>query len=219
MSEVLRLLLLLGLAGAAVTGFVAFAVWRLDEERRLRRALTRVLGAPPEAMLVAHGEGRGAGFSSETRAIAVAWDGGAWCLVYGLDELVGAELIVDHAVAARVHRGETRRALDRVAPDAQAASLRLVFDDVRHPDFEISLWPIPAGRRRGPAGARAAIAEANRWLARVEAILRRPAPGAAVVRPEPSPPASAREPEPAPWEDDEDLDDELGAEEGERRPL
>jgi len=216
MSEVLRAFLLLALAGAAVTAFAAFAVWQLNEERRIRRALTRVLGAPPEAMLAAHGQGRGAGFSFETAALAVTWDAGAWCLVYGLDEVVGAELVVDHAVVGRVHRGEPRRAVDRIAPDAEAVSLRLIFDDPRHPDFEIALWPQPSGRRGGAAGPRETVAEANRWLARVEALLRRPGGGAAVVRPE-APPAAAREPEPPPWEDDEDFEDE--AEEDQRRLL
>src|SRR5437899_2131553 len=173
MSEIVRLLLLLALAGAALTAFVGVAVWRLNEERRIRRALTRVLGLAPEAMLVAHGDGRGAGFSFQSGSIAVAWSAGAWCLVYGLEDLVGAELLVDHAVAARAFRGEPRRPLDRLAPEAESASLRLVFDDPAYPDFEIRIWPAPA-RRRGPGSAREAIAEANRWLARVEAVLRRP---------------------------------------------
>jgi hypothetical protein len=184
MSELVRLSLLLALAGAGLTALMALAVWSLNETRRIRRALTRVLGAPPEAILIAHGEGRGAGFAFQTGSIAVTWNAGAWCLVYGLDELAGAELLVDHAVAARAFRGEPRRPLERLAPDAESASLRLVFDDPAYPDFEIRIWPAPA-RRRGPASAREAIAEANRWLARVEAILRRPT--AAVVRPEPAP--------------------------------
>jgi hypothetical protein len=206
MSDFVRILLLLALAGAAVTALVAVAVWSLQEERRVRRALTRVLGGPPEAMLLAHGEGRGAGFSFDTGSIAVAWNTGGWCLVYSLDELMGAELLIDHQVAARAHRGEPRRPLDRTPPDAEAASLRLIFDDARYPDFAISLWPPPDGRKNAPASVREALQEASRWMTRVEAILRRPlAPGPAVVRPEPAPPPRA---EPAPWEDDDELDEE-----------
>ncbi|HZZ36664.1 MAG TPA: hypothetical protein VFE03_13150 [Caulobacteraceae bacterium] len=207
MSEMVRLSLMLALAGAALTALVGALVWHLNEERRIRRALARVLGGPPEAMLVAHGEGRGAGFSFDTGAVAVAWNSGAWCLVYGLDELVGAELVVDDSVVARAHRGEARRPLDRLPADASSASLRLIFDDPAYPDFEITLWPRRGRRRPGGDSARDALAEANRWLARVEAILRRPA--AAVVRPHEAAPA------PAPlWRNEDEFE-----EDGEPHPI
>src|SRR5436190_11642053 len=174
MNEIVRALILVAIAGAAVMGIAWSARRWLNEDQRLRRALARVLEAPPEAVLVAHGAGRAVGISFLTRQVATAWDGGRWCLVYGLEDLVGAELSIDHAVAARVWRGEPRRALERTPPDAREASLRLVFDDPAHPDFDLSLWPGPSWKRGGPPGPREAIVEANRWLARIEAILRRP---------------------------------------------
>ena len=45
MSEFARLILLVALAGAALTALGGAAIWYMDEERRLRRALTHVLPA------------------------------------------------------------------------------------------------------------------------------------------------------------------------------
>jgi hypothetical protein len=120
------------------------------------------------------GRGRGIGFNFTTNQVAVVWDAGAWGLVYALDELVGAEAIVDGVVVGRVHRGEQRLALN--AFDAgERVTLRVVFDDLAHPDFLLDLWlPEDEGRRHELPPSEA-IAEANRWLARIEALLRRPA--------------------------------------------
>lgn len=209
MTDMARLFLLLGIAGAAVTFLGSLAHWFLDEPRRIRRALRRVLKADPEAMVLAQGRGRGAGFSFQTGLAAVAWDRGNWCLIYRIDELTGAELIVDGQVAARVYRGEPRRALEQRVSSADQVTLRLTFDDPRNPDFNLDLWLRGDEARRDDWSPQAAIQEANRWLARAEAILRRPpAPAAApVVAVPPSPPHETRvEPaaEPPPWEDDED---------------
>jgi hypothetical protein len=56
-----------------------------------------------------------------------------------------------------------------------------MFSDPRQPDFEMSLWPAPAGAP-GPASAAAAVRQANTWLARTEALLRHPSPGPPVIR-------------------------------------
>ena len=60
------------------------------------------MGAEPEILLTARGRGRGAGASLETGLFGVAWDSGKWCLVYRLDELMGAELIIDGQVVGAV---------------------------------------------------------------------------------------------------------------------
>ena len=182
MREILRLVLLLGLAGAAITFIVAAFAWFMAEDRRLARAFRHVLGQTPDTVLVAHGRGRAAAFSFATGRIAVAWSSGAWCLVYGLAELLGADLALDGEVAARVLRGEPRRALDRTKGTEGEVTLRLLFDDPQHPDFDLTLWPALSTRAVAPANSAAAIAEANRWLARIDAVLRRT--GVAVARPE-----------------------------------
>jgi hypothetical protein len=69
-----------------------------------------------------------------------------------------------------------------------------VFDDPGQPDFVLDLWlPEDAGRR-DELPPDEAIAEANRWLARIESLLRRPA-ARRQAAPEASPSAS---PEPPP---------------------
>src|ERR1700757_2228796 len=103
MTEVGRLLISLALAGAALTLLGGGVIWSMDETRRIRRSLTRVLGEAPHAMVVARGRGKGVGFNFTSNQVAVAWDAGAWCLIYRLDELVGAELAVDGQVLARVY--------------------------------------------------------------------------------------------------------------------
>ncbi|HEY9217966.1 MAG TPA: hypothetical protein VIO94_07955, partial [Phenylobacterium sp.] len=173
MNDLARLLLWIALAGTAVTFLGSAAIWWMDEERRIRRALKRVLRNPPEALVVARGRGRGAGFCFSTGSMAVTWEGGSWCLVYKIDELMGAELIVDGQVLSRAFRNEPRKAMDQVIAAIEHVTLRLVFDDPRFADFDLDLW-LPgddAGRR--PAPSTEAVQEGGRWITRVEAILRR----------------------------------------------
>ena len=203
MDEITRLLALLGVAGIAVTILAGIARWQMNETRRVRRGLKAVLQGDTHGFLVALGRGRGVGFNFTRNQVAVVWDAGAWGLVYALDEMMGAEVIVDGLVVGRVHRGETRRALDAFDA-AERVALRLVFDDPGSPDFVLDLWlPADEGRRDElPPGE--AIAEANRWLARIEALLRRPittrrppqTPAPAPVVAAPLPPA-VTEPAPA----------------------
>ncbi len=207
MSEWPRLFLLLALAGVVVTLLGSAAAWLMDEERRIRRALKRVLKGPAEAVIIARGRGRGAGFNTSTGLMAVAWDAGAWLLIYRLDELMGAEVIVDGQVVARAYRGEPRRALDQTLEHAARVTLRLIFDDPHHPDFDLDLWLAGDEARRRAISPGDAMQEANRWLARAEAILRRPiAPRVAASMPGPSP-------APVDDEDDEEPPFQLGSDE------
>jgi len=174
MSELWRLLLLVTLSASAVTFVGSAAIWFMDEERRVRRALRHVLKGAPETVIVAKGRGRGAGFNFTTNQAAVAWDSGAWCLIYRIDELMGAELSVDGQVIGRVFRGEPRRAIDQIVQQAALVTLKLIFDDPRHPDFELDLWLEGDQQRRESRSPADAIQEANRWLLRADAIVRRP---------------------------------------------
>lgn len=195
MSELWRLLLLVTLSASAVTFAGSAAIWFMDEDRRIRRALRHVLKGAPETVIVAKGRGRGAGFNFSTNQAAVAWDSGAWCLIYRIDELMGAELSVDGQVIGRVFRGEPRRAIDQIVQQAAQVTLKLIFDDPRHPDFELDLWLEGDQQRRETRSPADAIQEANRWLLRADAIVRRPlaprAPPAVQSRP-PAEPEIAR---------------------------
>jgi hypothetical protein len=200
MNEWPRLIVLLVLAGIAVTLLGSMAIWFSDEERRIRRSLKRVLKGPPEAVVIARGRGRGAGINFSTGLMAVAWDAGGWLLIYRIDELAGAEIIVDGQVLARVFRGEPRMPLDRTVEHAARVTLRLVFDDPRHPDFDLDLWLAGDETRPRASSPGHAVQAANRWLASAESILRRPiAPYAPAA-------VAARAPEP---EDEADEDNDL----------
>jgi hypothetical protein len=183
MDEVARLLTLLALAGGALTLVGGAFAFFLDETRRIRRTLAEGLGAAPQPMLVARGRGAGIGFDLTRSLVAVAWDKGGWRLTYRLDEMVGVELILDRRVAARAFRGEPRRPLDELAEPEERVRLRFVFDDPGHPEFLLDLWLAGDEGRRGRLEAHEAVAEANRWMARMEALLRRPgvAPAKAAV--------------------------------------
>ena len=192
MDDLTRLLVLLVVAGLAVTVLAGAGRWYMDEGRRVRRGLKAVLRGDVHGFLVARGRGRGVGFDFTSNQVAVVWDKGAWGLVYTIDELMGAEVIVDRLVAGRVHRGEARKALDTFGAEERVA-LRLVFDDPANPDFVLDLWlPEDAGRR-DELPPDEAIAEANRWLARIEALLRRPAARRRAA-PEAAPPAPSEPP-------------------------
>jgi hypothetical protein len=106
--------------------------------------------------------------------LAVAWDSGGWCLLYRIDELTGTELIIDGEVTARSHRGEPRRALDLLLGADPEVRLRLIFDDPRHPDFDLVLWKPEDESRPHGRTAGEAVHEANSWIARTEALFRRP---------------------------------------------
>jgi len=167
-------MLLVTISASAVTFLGSAAIWFMDEDRRIRRSLRHVLKGAPETVIVARGRGRGAGFNFTTNQAAVAWDSGAWCLVYRIDELMGAELSVDGQVIGRVYRGEPRRAIDQIVQHAAQVTLKLIFDDPRHPDFELELWVEGDQQRRETRSPAEAIQEANRWLLRADAIVRRP---------------------------------------------
>ncbi len=208
MDDVARLVTLLVLLGGALTLVGGAFIWVLDDARRIRRSLTKILGTNPDPSLIARGRGVGIGFDLTAGLACIAWDQGAWCLTYRLDELVGVELIVDRQVVARTFRGEARRPLDQMAAPQERVCLRFVFDDPAEPDFPIDVWLPDDDEVRGRPNADAALREANRWLARVEAILRRSAakPGAksAPVIAAQVAPAQTLEDSDPPWDDDSD---------------
>jgi hypothetical protein len=195
--------LLIGVGGVGVT-LLAMGLARLmAEDQRLARTFRKGLQASPDAALIAHGSGRGAALSLAARRVVTAWDAGGWHMVYPLDELLGAELDLDGVVAARAMRGEPRRMLDKATGAEREVRLRLLFDEPRHPDFELVLWPVRPGRG-APTRPREAIAEANRWIARVEALLRRTGGALALAQP----PAVSSSPTARPVEDGDLFDTE-----------
>lgn len=170
MADVLRVILLVALTAAALTTLALALVWWMEPGRRLRRALLKSLGVTPEAEALSPGEGRAAGLDFDGAQVAVLWNRGAHGLVYGFEEIEGGEVIVDGHVLARVRRGEPRKALDVMAPDAELVVLRLMFDDARQPEFELSLWNATLPAQTGsPAEA---MRLGRRWLSHLDALLK-----------------------------------------------
>jgi hypothetical protein len=207
-ADFIRIILLLAIGAAALTFIGSAAAWWMEDQRRLRRLVRKVLGGPPDGVIVAPGRGAAAGFRLASQQVVVMNAGGAKALLYRLSALLGAELIVDDKVVARTMRDEPRRVLDHVDKQAQHVTLRLLFDDARHPDFILDLWVPRDGLGRHGRPAAAAIREARGWLIRSEAILRRSAPAAVASQPPPWRTAPGPEPEaPAlPEHDDSEID-------------
>lgn len=170
MAEALRVILLVALAAAALTTAALTLNWWMEPERRLRRAMLKSLGALPEVEAISASEGRGAGLDFDGGQVAVLWDRGSHGLVYAFDEVEGGELIVDGHVVARVRRGEARKALDVMAPDAEQVTLRLLFADARYPEFELALWnAMSPGHTGSPPEA---MRLGRRWLSHLDAMLK-----------------------------------------------
>jgi hypothetical protein len=209
MSEWLRLVVLIGLGGAGVTLLAMGLARYLAEDKRLARVFRRALEVKPDASLIAHGSGRGVALSLAARRVVTAWDSGGWHMIYAMEELLGAELDLDGQVVARAMRGEPRRPLDRSTGAEREVRLRLIFDEPRHPDFELLLWPAKLGRG-APTKPREAISEANRWIARVEALLRRTGGALTLAQPPAvAKPAPSRPPDESDLFADEPEEDEL----------
>ncbi|MFN3354013.1 MAG: hypothetical protein ACK4Z5_10430 [Brevundimonas sp.] len=168
--EALRLILLIGLAAAALTTGVLALGWWLEPARRLRRAMDKAIGRVAEAEALSPAEGRAAALDFESGQALVLWDRGANGLLYPFEEVDGAELIVDGCVVARVRRGEQRRELDVMAPDAAQVVMRLIFADARHPEFELSLYDVRVAAEISTPPE--ALRLGRRWLSHVEALTR-----------------------------------------------
>lgn len=170
MADAVRLILLVAMAAAALTTAALAFAWWMEPERRMRRALVKTMGGALDVEALSAAEGRAAALDFDSGQVAVLWDRGANGLVYAFEEVEGGEMIVDGHVVARVRRGEQRRSLDIMAPDAEHVVLRLMFADARHPEFELALWSAVAPAQAGsPAEA---MRLGRRWLSHLEALLK-----------------------------------------------
>jgi hypothetical protein len=173
MHHVVGAILIFGLIALALTTAALALNWWLEPRRRTARALHRILGGKPDAVAIAAARSQGAAMRIGEGRLAIVRGVGDPGLVYDLHELIGVELIFDGQVAARMFRGEPRKALDQISPQATQVILRLVFDDVRDPEFELELLkPADFELRPGP-DPETMVQEGRRWFARLEAVLRR----------------------------------------------
>jgi hypothetical protein len=169
-GEAFRTVLLIALAAAALTTCALALAWWMEPERRLRRAMLKSLGHVADAEAYAPAEGKAAAMDFESGQLAVLWSRGAHGLVYDFTEVEGGEIIVDGCVVARIRRGEQRKALDVMAPEAEQVVLRLMFADARHPEFELGLWNAATPGQTG--SPQESLRLGRRWLSHIEALLK-----------------------------------------------
>ena len=206
MNDALRLILLLAIAALALTAIGAVLARSLDQGRRLTRYLRMALGAEPEGVMMDRGGGKAMAFNLDAGKIAVLWDRGRKGLVYKLDQMVGAEMMVDNIVLARCFRDRPVVPLDEIPLSVHRGVMRVVFDNPRDPEYELELWPAMNGRGHEHPSPAEAVQAGRRWLTRLEAIQRR-APPRTLTRPAAPAPILPDEDEPPPWDEDEAIFD------------
>jgi hypothetical protein len=211
MAHAARVFLYFFFGGIGLTLIASGLMWWFEASRRLARALHSALGKSPDAIVYDLSNRKAAGLDFTAGDLAILWNTGAQGLVFAFDEIDGAELIVDERVVARAQRGETRKVLNETHAQAAHVTLRLMFDDVQTPEFELNLYGDQISH--SPVHARTA-AEAVRlgrkWLSHIDAVIKR-APETAPVEASPEPKSIAKAAPPSdnsrpPWEDDEDTD-------------
>jgi len=207
MNDALRLALLLVIAALALTAVGALIARSLDPARRLTRYLRMALGAEPEGVMMDRGGGKAMAFNLDAGRIAVLWDRGRKGLVYKLDQLIGAEMMVDNIVLARCFRDRPVMPLDEIPMAAHRGVMRVVFDNPRDPEYELEIWPAMNGRGHEHRSPAEAVQAGRKWLTRLESILRRPAPRT-LTRPAAPSPILPDEDDPPPWDEDEAMLDE-----------
>ncbi len=178
---------------AAITAAALAYRWWMEPARLTRRILAARLGGGLDALVMASDRGQGIALRVTPPGIAVLRGPGDRGLAFGFEELIGVELMINGDVRARAFRDEPRRPLDITRVRLEHLAIRLVFDDLRYPEFELCL------RDMGQEGAdqadrsAAALDSARRMFAHLEAVLRQN--GGAAISPRPAP---APEPVPVP---------------------
>ena len=212
MAHAARVFLYFFFGGIGLTLIASGLMWWYEASRRLGRALRSSLGKHPDAIVYDLDGKKAAGLDFTAGDLAILWNTGAQGLVFAFDEIDGAELIVDERVVARAQRGESRKVLNETHAQAAHVTLRLMFDDVQTPEFELNLFGDQVSH--SPVHARTA-AEAVRlgrkWLSHIDAVIKRVPETAPETAPQTSPPAPESVTPPPrreadarpPWEDDD----------------
>ena len=228
MAHAARILLYFLFAGIGLTLIASGLMWWFEASRRLARALNSALGKPADAVVYDLDGHKAAGLDFTAGDLAIMWNTGAQGLVFAFDEIEGAELIVDERVVARAQKGESRKVLNETHVNAAKVTLRLMFDDVQTPEFEVNLYGDVSHNPVHAKTAAEAVRIGRKWLSHIDAVIKRlpvdaqsPYPPATVEVAAPvtkSPPPIAVRPdfsERPPWEDrdeDEDTNDTYGDE-------
>ena len=139
--------------------------WWMEPLRRMRRALLKSLGGArlrPRPFRRPRGGPAGLGlrWGSGRRSVGQPGKFTDWSMPSRRSRAARSSSTGTSSPACAGAR--SRKSLDVLAPDAEQVVLRLMFDDARHPEFELALWDAdPAGADqfagRGPASGPALV--------------------------------------------------------------
>lgn len=188
MAHAARILLYFFFAGIGLTLIASGLMWWFEASRRLGRVLHASLGKTPDAVLFDLGGKKAAGLDFTAGDLAVLWETGGKGLVFSFDEIEGAELIVDERVVARAQKGEPRRVLNETHANAARVTLRLMFEDVEMPEFEINLFGEISQNPVHAKTAADAVRLGRKWLSHIDAVIKR--------LPQPQTPSQPQTPQP-----------------------
>ncbi len=215
MAHAARILLYFLFAGIGLTLIASGLMWWFEASRRLARALNTALGKVADAIVYDLGGQKAAGLDFTNGDLAIMWKTGAQGLVFAFDEIEGAELIVDERVVARAQKGESRKVLNETHPQASKVTLRLMFNDVQTPEFELNLYGDVSHNPVHAKTAAEAVRIGRKWLSHIDAVIKR-MPGPSPYPPEETQVADQHEAPPKrvskaptvppPWEDDDQND-------------
>jgi hypothetical protein len=213
MAHAARILLYFLFAGIGLTLIASGLMWWFEASRRLARALNTALGKVADAIVYDLGGQKAAGLDFTNGDLAIMWKTGAQGLVFAFDEIEGAELIVDERVVARAQKGESRKVLNETHAQASKVTLRLMFNDVQTPEFELNLYGDISHNPVHAKTAAEAVRIGRKWLSHIDAVIKRmPGPSAyppeeAAIAHEAPPKRATRAPAiPPPWDDDDQND-------------
>ncbi len=173
MAHAARILLYFLFAGIGLTLIASGLMWWFEASRRLARALNTALGKAADAVVYDLGGHKAAGLDFTAGDLAIMWNTGAQGLVFAFDEIEGAELIVDERVVARAQKGESRKVLNETHAQASKVTLRLMFDDVQTPEFEVNLFGDISHNPVHAKTAAEAVRIGRKWLSHIDAVIKR----------------------------------------------
>ncbi len=173
MAHAARILLYFLFAGIGLTLIASGLMWWFESSRRLARALNTALGKTADAVVYDLGGQKAAGLDFTAGDLAIMWKTGVQGLVFAFDEIEGAELIVDERVVARAQKGESRKVLNETHAQASKVTLRLMFNDVETPEFEINLFGDVSHNPVHAQTAAEAVRIGRKWLSHIDAVIKR----------------------------------------------
>jgi hypothetical protein len=173
MEQAARVILWFVFLSLALTLVASLLMWWFETTRRLTRSISIALGKPADAIVYDVKSTKAAGLDFTNGDVAIIWSLGRHGLVFSFDEIDGAELIVDERVVARTQKGETRRVLEETYPHAATVILRLMFNDVETPEFELMLFGEVTQNSVHPKSATEAVQLGRKWLSHIDAVIKR----------------------------------------------